>query len=230
MAWTSTPDLGSRGSISASGALVLAVALAILATIAGVAAAQAAGSTDPAHSRSLVNSVRVSAGLASLVPDGGLDTVARAQAKRMADRDMIFHDPDLGAHADAAGVAWTLIGENVGVGSDVDAVHDAFMASPAHRANITHRAYTHIGVGTAVGRDGSVFVAHAFAQVEAARPAPAAPTPAPTTPGAVPAPVSQPASSASPVAPAPAAVTPAPALQPVDLTVPNALLGGIVNR
>ncbi len=224
MRYIRSPRFGTRiATVLVAGAFAL---------FAGPLHADAA--SDAAAVKSLVNGERASAGLGSLAGSGGLDQVARAQAQRMADRDAIYHNPNLGSDADAAGVNWTLIGENVGVGEDVNSVHDAFMASPGHKANIVHRDYTVIGTGVAIGKDGSVFVAQVFARVQgssastkAAAPAPAkvapkAATPAPAVVAALeetPQPTTS--VSAAPVATAPVA--------PADPTSPNALIGGIVN-
>lgn len=182
---------------------------------------------DPAgDSASQVDAARGTVGADPLQVNVALASVAQAQANRMAERDAIFHNPNLKAEADAAGVNWTAIGENVGVGPNVSAVHDAFMASPAHRANIEHGAYTVIGVATAPAKDGMVFVAQVFAAVSSAPAsvAPSAPAPA--------APVGAPAIAT----PKPAASAPAPAVAQPDAPVAapaaelNAVVGGVVNR
>ncbi|MBV8929616.1 MAG: hypothetical protein JO152_10875, partial [Mycobacteriaceae bacterium] len=56
---------------------------------------------------------------------------------------------------------WTTLGENVGVGPDVDGVHRAFMNSPRHRAGILSPRYHSMGIGIAV-RNGMVFIAQEF--------------------------------------------------------------------
>ena len=185
--------------------------------------AQESTAADAAKSRDLVNSARSAAGLGALASHAGLDTIARAQAQRMAERDAIYHNPNLKADADAQGVNWQYIGENVGVGPDVQAVHDAFMASPGHHQNVVYGNYNAIGVGVVVGRDGSVFVAHAFAGIASAAPVvplapvvapPTAPAPAPAVAPVVAAPAPQPA--------APKTVAPAP-------STAVAVVGGVVN-
>jgi uncharacterized protein YkwD len=208
----------ARSSKFARRTAILAVA-AVAITLAGpVLRASASQASDEASSRSLVNQARTSAGLASLAPSAGLDKVARAQAARMADRDAIYHNENLKAEADAAGVNWQLIGENVGVGPDVQAVHNAFMSSPGHKSNVVYKTYNAIGVGIVTGKDGSIFVAHVFAEIPPA--------------------ATQPSVAASPQAAAPKAVVapipsqPAPAPEPVEVPSadPNAVVGGIVVR
>jgi len=189
-----------------------------------------------ATSRSLVNSARSAAGLGALAADSRLDSIAQAQAQRMADRDAIYHNPNLKAEADAAGVNWQWIGENVGVGPDVKSVHDGFMASPGHHENIVYSDYNVIGVGVAIGKDGSVFVAQEFAGLATTPP----PAPKPAV-SAAPAPVAAaPAAPAShPVSQSAAPVRPdvSPASAPVSVAAvvvshpgdANAVVGGVVN-
>ncbi len=123
------------------------------------------------ESRGLVNTTRANNGMHALSPQAALDQMAQKHAEEMAARDAIFHYYDVGERADAAGVNWTEIGENVGVGPTVKDVHTAFMNSSGHRANVLHSSYNVIGVGTALGKDGSVFVAHEFATVASSAPA-----------------------------------------------------------
>ena len=45
---------------------------------------------------------------------------------------------------------WVTLGENVGVGAEVASLHQAFMNSPAHKANIMHSKFNNVGVGSKV--------------------------------------------------------------------------------
>jgi hypothetical protein len=212
--------------------------LRAVAVVAGFALAICFGpalraeAADPAgQSYSMVNAARSAHGKATLSRNGGLDSVARNWANRMASEDRISHNPNVKAEADAAGVHWTLIGENVGVGASVEKVHEAFMASSGHKLNVLHGDYNLIGVGVAPASDGGVFVAHVFARVQSSAPAPApavvAPAPAQTQPAApaTQAPASQVAGTSQTPAPQPQA-------QPIESPSadPNALVGGIVNE
>jgi uncharacterized protein YkwD len=215
-----------------------ALAITVAASFALTSGAQAQSYLpgDEAKSIALVNSARSAAGLPTLTKNSGLDSVARAQAARMAARDGIYHNPNLKADADAAGVNWQWIGENVGVGPDVPAVHEAFMASPGHHANIVYASYNAIGVGVIKASDGSVFVAHVFAGVQAAAPAPAtvepvAPKPQPAAPAAAPvASVTPQAQPSAPVAAAPVVADAAPKVTTPVTPLPNAVVGGIVTH
>jgi uncharacterized protein YkwD len=127
--------------------------------------------SEEAGSFALVNAARSDAGPTALVRDARLDGVARANAARMVARNAVAHDHDLPAHVNATGVVWRSLGENVGVGPDVQMIHDSFTASEGHRNNMLKPAYNAIGVGVAHD-DGRIYVAHVFAEVvRAARPA-----------------------------------------------------------
>lgn len=53
--------------------------------------------------------------------------------------------------------SWSLIGENVGVGGNLQALWDAFMNSPPHRANVLDSRWDYVGVG--VIRSGNTYYA-----------------------------------------------------------------------
>jgi uncharacterized protein YkwD len=48
---------------------------------------------------------------------------------------------------------WSILGENVGVGGNVNSLHQAFMNSPAHRDNVLFGQYRHVGVGVKMDGD-----------------------------------------------------------------------------
>ncbi len=91
---------------------------------------------------SKINSSRAANGLAPLETYWDLTDDARAQSARMMDRGEIFHNPSLSS---VTGV-WQSLGENVGMGVDISALHTAFMNSAAHRGNILGN-YNYVGVG-----------------------------------------------------------------------------------
>jgi hypothetical protein len=204
------------------------------ATVFALAPGLHAQTSPAATSRSLLNSARASAGLKPLGDDSRLDAIAQAQAQRMADRDAIYHNPNLKSDADAAGVNWETIGENVGVGPDASSVHQAFMASPGHRQNILYGDYTVVGIGYAVGKDGSVFIAQDYAGLAASTPPPA---PRPVVESAAPAPVAAAPAVSSVHAAAPVRTVEPSAAPRVEVAANvvahgdgNALTGGVVNE
>ena len=110
-------------------------------------------------SYALMANERHDAGLQGLIADEELHYKAKAWAEEMAASDHLRHS----VLREGVYQSWTSLGENVGVGSDEAAVHAAFMASPSHRKNLMSTKYDRIGVGTATGPDGRVWVAHVFA-------------------------------------------------------------------
>ena len=106
----------------------------------------------------LVNGTREDRGLDRLDVRGHLNAVALEQAQRMAQRGVLFHNPNL---ADQMIGNWRWVGENVGYGPSVRSVHTALMASPAHRANILDQDYTRLGTA-AVRRDNRAWVVQVF--------------------------------------------------------------------
>lgn len=136
-------------------ALVIVVAL----MLEGFAAPARAAADDEATFARLVNSERTSRGFRSLATRADLVAVARAHSEGMASSGGIFHNGRLAS----AVSGWSALGENVGMGPAVQALHEAFMASAGHRANVLDRDYTQIGVGV-VSRDGMLFVTVVFAR------------------------------------------------------------------
>jgi hypothetical protein len=105
-----------------------------------------------------VNSSRASHGLRALTMVGDLHSVATNWSHHMASQGTISHNPNL----QSQGGNWQEIGENVGVGPSESSIEQAFMNSSAHRANILNPNYTEIGIGTATGSDGRLYVTQDF--------------------------------------------------------------------
>lgn len=198
----------------------VAAAVALLALVLAVLVPGTARAADTGAEAAFVAAVdqeRASAGLPGLTVADDLVAVARRHAVRMADSDDLHHNPNL--TGEVAG--WQKVGENVGRGPGVDVIHQAFMDSPAHRANVLDADWIEVGVGVEV-RDGRLWVAQVFRQPAAAPAQAPAPAPAPAAapapaPAAAPAPATDAASASAP-APEPAlasAPAPAPASAPV---------------
>ena len=140
-------------SVLAGGRRTLArVALvALLALLALPLLPRPAAAAEPGIEQEilqLMNAERGARGLAALASRGDLQAVARPWTDRMVSDGRLRHNPDLGAQAPAD---WTRIGENIGYGSDARHLHDMWMASSGHRANILG-AFNAVGIG--VTRDG----------------------------------------------------------------------------
>lgn len=139
-------------------AAITASMLVLAALVTGVFTAPTAGASTVENSfTAKLNHARTSRGIPALSLRPGLVAVARAQAERMASKDLLYHNPNLTSDVKN----WRVVGENVGYGPDALDVHRAFMHSPDHRANILDRDYTQVGIGS-VSKNGRVWVAQVF--------------------------------------------------------------------
>ena len=194
---------------------LVAVGVLVLALVAGAVVAPSAGADAGAESDFVarINAARSGRGLAPLQVDGELTGIARRWSQRMADEQRLSHNPNLSREVTQN---WEKLAENVGFGPDPGTIHDAFMNSSAHRANILDGALTHVGVGVVVDGAGQLWVTEVFMRLRggsapaptttAAPPTTARPRPAPTTappPPPPPPPTTTPPAPEVPAEPAP---------------------------
>lgn len=135
------------------------VAVALVAgSLVGLVTSPAAA-TGPGTSSilSAVNAARAAAGRRALSLRSDLSSVAYNWSLKMAASGTLSHNPNLTSQV----TNWRWVGENVGYGPDWQTVENAFMASPAHRANILDSDYTQIGIGV-VASGGRVWVTQVF--------------------------------------------------------------------
>lgn len=137
-------------------ASVLVMALAIL----GLSASAGADSGSEQAFLSAINSTRSSSGLGSLQMDSGLQSHARRHTGDMIAADEIYHSSS-GELQSAAGSGWEKLGENVGRGGSVSSLHQAFLDSPGHKANILGD-YNYVGIGTGTSDNGVLYVTVVF--------------------------------------------------------------------
>jgi uncharacterized protein YkwD len=133
--------------------------LAVLLT-AGLAAALLAGCTpeqDRTSSVIFVNHERTTRGLRSMAWSDDLGNKAQRWAAVLAERGTLSHS----VLSDGVAPGWRAIGENVGYGESVSAVHTQFMNSKPHRDAILNRTYRAIGTGVAQ-RGNRVYVVQVF--------------------------------------------------------------------
>ena len=180
-----------------------------------------------AQTISLVNAHRASLGLRQLVVLPALSASAVWKARHMARYGYMSHsDPappvsrSTGQRMSDCGYAASW-GENIAYGyPSAQAVVDAWLNSPGHRANIENPSWAAIGSGAADG-NGYVFWAHTFGAVaDSGSPPAPAPTPEPSPPAAFPPAPSPPAPL--PPAPSPPEATPPAASQPLPSLPPPA--------
>lgn len=92
-----------------------------------------------------MNAARTVAGVGKLSLDPELSKAARKHTREMIDLNSLHHTSSEALRNRVTN--WSILGENVGVGSTVTTLHAAFMDSPAHRDNILHRSFKHLGIG-----------------------------------------------------------------------------------
>ncbi|MCL1592882.1 MAG: CAP domain-containing protein [Actinomycetia bacterium] len=134
---------------------LLTLAVAVTVFLAAFASPAFAGAESQFVSK--INAARSASGKAPLEVYWDLTDDARAQSAAMAAKGSIYHNPGL------AGVTsgWQKLGENVGVGFDVNMLHKAFMDSAGHRANILGD-FNYIGVGVKVDDAGLMWATMIF--------------------------------------------------------------------
>jgi hypothetical protein len=169
-----------------------------------------------------VNGARAQRGLGPLASHADVADVARRWSGRMRSENRLSHNPNL---ANEVKVDWEKLAENVGVGPDVNTIHQAFMNSTAHRTNILDPAFTHIGIGVVTGDDGKLWVTEVFVRIKGATTS--KPPPVPTTTAAPrPAPAPRPTTTAAPrpalAPPTTARPAPAPVPPPAPPSAPAA--------
>ena len=104
----------------------------------------------------LINGARSATNL-QLDPE--LSKAAKVHTKEMVRANSLHHTPSDVLRRRVTN--WVELGENVGVGSTVTSLHQAFMNSPAHRDNIVRSSYRYVGVGV-VKDDGRMWVTVIF--------------------------------------------------------------------
>jgi uncharacterized protein YkwD len=136
---------------------ILLFSSVLVGSVAAAPPASAATIPTAAEKRMvyLINKARAQAHLPGLQYTPGLGGLARLHSALMARRGTIFHTSNLAYLL--RNFSWTLAGENVGMGPSIDLLHQAFMASPAHRRNNLERRFHRIGVGV-VWKNGVAFI------------------------------------------------------------------------
>ncbi len=128
-------------------------------TLFALAPVAAADSETESEFLSKINATRAANGLGALQLDADLRSYARSHAEEMAAAGELYHSSEAELTA-AAGPGWSGIAENVGKGSSPTSLHNAFMASPGHKANMLGD-YNYVGIGTDTS-GGSLYVTVVF--------------------------------------------------------------------
>jgi hypothetical protein len=124
----------------------LVVVLVLMMLLPATAPAAEARTIEPSLEQQLtdlINRERRAAGRSALSTELQLTRIARDWSGSMAGAGRLSHRPDLEGQISGN---WRRIGENVGVGPSLTRMHDAFMASAGHKANVLGD-FDRVGVG-----------------------------------------------------------------------------------
>jgi uncharacterized protein YkwD len=147
--------------------VVVLITLAILCSASGLA--QQKPSDAERQLFNAVNQERKAHGLPPLKLDEALSNAARAHAQRMAEQGTLSHqlsgEPSLPSRARAAGAHFSWLSENVDEGQNATGIHQGFMKSPQHRANILDGDMDSAGIGVAEG-NGQMFAVEDFSKAK----------------------------------------------------------------
>lgn len=104
----------------------------------------------------LANHARRIAGVAPLQWDQSLAAAALYHCRWMVQQVHIAHrydgEPDLSARAADTGARFGMIEENVAIGPSADGVHEEWMESPGHRANLLSADVDRVGIAVIASR------------------------------------------------------------------------------
>lgn len=196
---------------------VVAAAVAVSALAATLAIASPALASPSGDLVAATNASRSAAGLPALQDSSQLNAIAQSWATKLASDQTLAHNPNLSTQI----TDWSTIGENVGMGADVPTLEQAFMGSPAHKANILSSAFTQVGVGSATSVDPSCQCRLLWVVVDFKRSASAAPAPAPKPAPAKTAPVKTTPVKTTPVKTTPVETAPATTAPARPITAPT---------
>ena len=107
-----------------------------------------------------INGARDARGERRLSLDKELSKVARRHTWEMDTKNSLYHTPSFTLRRRVT--HWRVLGENVGIGQTVSSLHQAFMASPAHKANVLRSDFRHVGVGVREAATGQIWVTVIF--------------------------------------------------------------------
>jgi len=132
----------------------VAASIALLFVLAGC-------TPEQLESFMLVNEARSEAGVRPLEPNFEIGWKAQLWSEQMAKTGVLAHSN----LTDGVVSPWTKLGENVGVGPSVKAIHEAFMASESHKENILDPDFQYYGVGVARAANGRLWTAQMFMRI-----------------------------------------------------------------
>jgi uncharacterized protein YkwD len=115
------------------------------------------------------NRARRAGGLSEFRWDEALAAAARRHAALMAQHAAAEHgfpgEPSLASRATQVGARFVWLAENVAQGPGAEAIHEEFLKSPNHRANLLDSDMDSIGIGV-VDRGGQLFAVEDFSKAK----------------------------------------------------------------
>ncbi len=138
---------------------MLRLAIATLLVLLMGSTLTACQSSEQVRVAQLVNQTRAQSGRSYLRDNLQLDQKAQAWAEYLAGQNTLQHS-NL-----PSGITyqWRSLAENVGYGGSIEQVHQAYLNSPGHRANILDPRWNYMGTGVA-WRGSRVFTVQVFMQ------------------------------------------------------------------
>lgn len=144
---------------------ICVLAAMLLSSMAGMPESPKAGSVAEQYLFSAANAEREQRGLPPLRWDETLHRAAERHAGEMAARESISHqyagELDLAERGRVAGAKFTVISENVAEAWSAPEIHDAWMHSPGHRANLLDARVNSVGISV-VRRGGQLYAVEDF--------------------------------------------------------------------
>lgn len=130
-----------------------------------VGSVAAMGSVAEQYLFAAANAERLQRGLAPLHWDATLHEAAQRHAGEMVARESISHqypgEADLARRGQTAGARFTVISENVAEAWSAPEIHEAWMESPGHRANLLDPRVDAVGISVE-RRDGQMYAVEDF--------------------------------------------------------------------
>ncbi len=122
---------------------------------------------DEAQMLEMVNAARSEHGLSPLKADPQLQSLAVAHSQEMLELGYFAHNSPLSGSPsdrfDAAGVSYSIAGENIAYAPTVDVAQRGLMRSPGHRDNILSDQFARIGIGVVTTPFGTRMITQEFA-------------------------------------------------------------------
>ena len=150
-----------RGARARSGLTAVTLVGALLLVALPASPAAASSTSDEGSLLSLTNAERANRGIRRLSSASDLASIAERHSRNMAANHGIYHNDGLPGEVSGN---WRKLGENVGRGTSVRQVHDAFMDSSTHRVHILDPRYNQVGMGVVHSSDGYMYITEVFAE------------------------------------------------------------------